>query len=58
MTVINRKQIPLCAEQHKALYNNTLFHDERELLEENIQLLKKDSITRQSIFSLFYLVYD
>lgn len=41
MAAINRKQVPLCAEHHKALHNNTLSHDERELFKENIQLLKK-----------------
>lgn len=47
MAAINRKQVPLCAEHHKALHNNTLSHDERELFKENIQLLKKrESVTR------------
>jgi len=41
MAAINRKQVPLCAEHHKALHNNTLSYDERELFKENIQLLKK-----------------
>jgi group II intron reverse transcriptase/maturase len=41
MAAINRKQAPLCAEHHKALHNNTLSHDQRELFKENIQLLKK-----------------
>jgi group II intron reverse transcriptase/maturase len=41
MAAINRKQVPLCAEHHKALHNNTLSHNERELFKENIKLLKK-----------------
>ena len=41
MAAINRKQVPLCADHHKALHNNTLSHNERELFKENIQLLKK-----------------
>jgi len=41
MAAINRKQVPLCVEHHKALHNNSLSHDERELFKENIQLLKK-----------------
>lgn len=40
MAAINRKQVPLCAKHHKALHNNTLSHDERELFVLNIQLLK------------------
>jgi len=32
MAAINRKQVPLCAEHHKALHNNTLSHNKRELL--------------------------
>jgi len=31
MAAINRKQVPLCAKHHKALHNNTLSHNEREL---------------------------
>jgi group II intron reverse transcriptase/maturase len=46
MAAINRKQVPLCAEHHKALHNNTLSHNERELFKENIQLLKKDNVMR------------
>ena len=42
MAAINRKQIPLCAEHHKALHNNTLSYDERELFKENIHLLRKE----------------
>lgn len=41
MAAINRKQVPLCAEHHKALHNNTLSHNERELFKKNIKLLKK-----------------
>ena len=40
MAAINRKQVPLCVEHHKALHNNTLSHNERELFKENIKLLK------------------
>ena len=36
MAAINRKQVPLCAEHHKALHNNTLSYDECELFKENI----------------------
>ena len=31
MAAINRKQVPLCAEHHKALHSNTLSYDEHEL---------------------------
>jgi hypothetical protein len=41
MAAINRKQVPLCSEHHKALHNNTLSHNERELFKKNIKLLKK-----------------
>lgn len=41
MAAINRKQVPLCGEHHKALHNNTFSYNERELFKENIKLLKK-----------------
>jgi hypothetical protein len=41
MAAINRKQVPLCTEHHKAVHNNSLSDDERRLFKENIQLLKK-----------------
>jgi hypothetical protein len=40
MAAINRKQVPLCSEHHKALHNNTLFPQERELFKKNIKSLK------------------
>jgi hypothetical protein len=40
MAAINRKQVPLCSEHHKALHNNTLSSQERELFKENIKSLK------------------
>jgi hypothetical protein len=42
MAAINRKQVPLCVEHHKALHNNSLSHDERELFKKSISLLKKE----------------
>lgn len=39
MAAINRKQLPLCAEHHKALHNSTLSHDERELFKKNEKML-------------------
>lgn len=41
MAAINRKQVSLCAEHHKASHNNSLSHGERGLFKENCQLLKK-----------------
>jgi hypothetical protein len=41
MVAINRKQVPLCSEYHKALHNNTLSSQERELFKENIKSLNK-----------------
>jgi group II intron reverse transcriptase/maturase len=40
MAAINRKQVPLCSAHHKALHNNTLSTQERELFKENIKSLK------------------
>lgn len=42
MAAINRKQVPLCVEHHKALHDNSLSHDERELFKKSISLLKKE----------------
>jgi hypothetical protein len=41
MAAINRKQVSLCDEHHKASHNNSLSHGERGLFKENCQLLKK-----------------
>lgn len=40
MASINRKQVPLCSEHHKALHRNKLSLDERRLLNDRIRLLK------------------
>lgn len=40
MASINRKQIPLCSQHHKALHRNKLSSDERRLLADRIRLLK------------------
>jgi hypothetical protein len=60
MAAINCKQVPLCAEHHKALHNNTLSHDECELFQENIQLLKKEKVLHVKIFCefcRFFIIY-
>lgn len=40
MASINRKQIPLCFQHHKAFHQNKLSLDERQLLADRIRLLK------------------
>lgn len=40
MASINRKQIPLCSQHHKALHRNKLSSDERRLLADRMRLLK------------------
>jgi group II intron reverse transcriptase/maturase len=40
LAAINRKQVPLCSNHHKALHNNTLSPTERELFKNNLKLLK------------------
>lgn len=40
MAAINRKQVPLCSLHHKALHNNTLSTQERELFKHNLKSLK------------------
>ena len=41
MAAVNRKQIPLCSEHHKALHQNSLTQAERELFKQNIKSLRK-----------------
>lgn len=40
MAVINRKQMPLCAEHHKALHNNSFYPKDRKLFEEGVKNMK------------------
>ena len=41
MAAVNREQIPLCSEHHKALHQNSLTQAERELFKQNIKSLRK-----------------
>ena len=41
MATINRKQDPLCAFHHKALHNNKLTLEERQLFNQRLKLLLK-----------------
>lgn len=56
MTAINWKQVLLCAEHHKALYNNNLSHNEYELFKKKYFIVKKRIVLYVNLFYFIFLV--
>lgn len=52
MAAINRKQVPLCREHHKAVHNNTLTRMEKELFAQGCKNLVKTTKSRSSVHTI------